>query len=264
MKRQPPLERPKSPVREETKRPPSVEKPKSPLRAKGESILDQAPAVTRASERKVPIPDRASGAKIDRKSYDPEPIPDQAPSFWRKPKDEKSPRVTIEEPPSRKGGKQTKSSEQKSNGEQRLFFDPPETASSKLRNQTIRQKLAIVNERMRIEEEEEHERESHRRAAGRRVEPELRRLAAVSRERQKHGGRGRRAENDESVKELRTRLQKVEAADVMLRRNDRSMILADVGNKHRKEERAMRSKAETEKLEKRRVAHERVAQLMKE
>jgi hypothetical protein len=93
----------------------------------------------------------------------------------------------------------------------------------------------------------------------------LRRLAAASKERQRKAfDVGGRLNNEESVRELRSRLQKVEAADVILRRSDRSLILADIGNKRQKEQRDLQSKAKNEKLQKRRVAHERVAQMMME
>jgi hypothetical protein len=130
-----------------------------------------------------------------------------------------------------------------------MFYDPGETVSTKLRNQRTRQKLALAHERAKVEAEDEREREERRLAAGRRIEPELRRLAAVSEERQQKAFRTNPASNDPaSVRQLRQILKNVEVTEVMLRRNDRSMILTDVQNKRRKEEMERAKEAEARRL----------------
>jgi hypothetical protein len=92
----------------------------------------------------VPPPKRPERAPAnDRIVYKTEPIQDRVPSCFEvkpKKKPDKSAPVERKERPEK---------------ERQMFYDPAETMSSKLRNQRIRQKLAIVPERARIEAEDE-------------------------------------------------------------------------------------------------------------
>jgi hypothetical protein len=110
----------------------------------------------------------------------------------------------------------------------------------------------VAHERERIEAEGEREREERRKRAGKRIEPELRRLAAVSEERQQKALKLSPGSNDpESVRQLREILKTVETTEVMLRRNDRSMILTDVKNRKRKERQEKEKEAEARRLQRR-------------
>jgi hypothetical protein len=211
----------------------------------------------------LPNPQRPPEKKVERIEYTVEPIPDHSPMFWRKPKKQKSPRVQFEPTPDpeKKPKKEKEEVRRKvptDESSKRLFFDPAETKSSKFRNQTIRERMAIAQERVRIEQEEEMEREAHRRAVGARVEPELKRLAEISHARQKKADRS----IGKSIGELKKVLDKVDEMEVMLRRNDRSLILVDVGNKQRKEKKKKAAQTATDRLNKRRQAHERVQRMM--
>jgi hypothetical protein len=111
--------------------------------------------------------------------------------------------------------------------------DPGETHATRLRNQRARQRLALEHERARIEAEEESDRKERRRNAGRRIEPELRRLAAASKERQQKVGRG--VEGDDKAVELRRIMKNVKKTEEIVCRNDRAIIMMEVQNIKRKE-----------------------------
>jgi hypothetical protein len=137
--------------------------------------------------------------------------------------------------------------------DRRRFYDPGETQATKLRNQRTRQRLALEHERARIEAEDERERRERRRDAARRIEPELRRLAAVSEERQRKAGRGSQTD-EKTVGHLRKIMRKVERTEVMLYRNDRAIILTEAQNRKRKEEQEMARQADLRRSQRRRCA----------
>ncbi|OHT17078.1 hypothetical protein TRFO_41309 [Tritrichomonas foetus] len=134
--------------------------------------------------------------------------------------------------------------------EKKMFYDPAETQASKLRNQRIRQKLALKHEQERILEEAEVDRLRREQEVYLQIEPELRRLAKISKERQgsskKFTGR---ANNPKSVESLQNALKKVEETEVLIRRSDRSLILKDVMNKRVKDNRERQKQDETRALE---------------
>jgi hypothetical protein len=138
----------------------------------------------------------------------------------------------------------------KSELDRRRFYDTRETHAAKLRNQRTRQRMALEHERRRVETEEESARKDRRRAAGRRIEPELKRLAAVSEERRRLAGRGVHAEK-KTVEDLRRIMRNVEGAEAMLRRNERAMAVEDIRNRERKEEIEMERQAELQRLQRR-------------
>ena len=162
--------------------------------------------------------------------------------------DQKSPRKT-----------RTKKEEEQKEKERKMFYDPAETKASKLRNQVIRQKFAVLHERKRMEEEEEYERKMKEREVGKRINPELRRLAKISEERQQKNHKFSGRFNDpKAVESLERAVKNVQGTEVMLRRNDRSMILRDCQNKRRKESLAEAKRVEIEGLQARKNANERL------
>jgi hypothetical protein len=90
-----------------------------------------------------------------------------------------------------------------------------------------------------IEAEKEREREERVTVAGKKDEPEVRRLKEISEERQRQALKvGARANDGHTVKQLQKILREVADKEVLLRRTDSSLILSDVQNKRRKEEQA--------------------------
>ena len=150
----------------------------------------------------------------------------------------------------------------KNEKERRMFYDPAETQASKLRNQRIRQKLALKHEQERLLEEAEVERLQRQHDVYLQLEPELRRLAQISKERQ---GKAKkfvgRANHPKSVESIQNALKKVDETEVLLRRNDRSLILKDVMNKRTKERREKQKSDELHSLEKRKNANEKLRKM---
>ena len=169
--------------------------------------------------------------------------------------------VKFDEPKS-PSKKLSRKAEERKEKERKMFYDPAETKASKLRNQTIRQKFAVIHEKKRMEEEEEYERRMKEREVGRRINPELRRLAKISEERQKKSQKQLGRFNDpKAVESLERAVKNVEGTEVMLRRNDRSMILRDCQNKRRKESLAEAKRVEIEGLQARKAANEKLMKM---
>lgn len=228
--------------------PPPKPKPETPTRIQYTkvNIENRQPEMVKRDS-----PKRTMVKLEEERAYEPKEIPDLSFSFVHRPK-----RKPRDQTPIREEHKSTQK-------EKQMFYDPTETVSTKLRNQRIRQKLALNRERSRIEEEEERERENRRKLTGKRIEPELRRLAAISEERQESAFKvAARVNNEASVRELKERMKKVEEEEVILRRNDRKLIMADVDNKRRKEQKENEKRVESERMDRARCEHERVVKYL--
>lgn len=120
----------------------------------------------------------------------------------------------------------------------KMFYEPAETQATRLRNQRIKQKLAIKHEQERILDEAENDRIRRQQQAALQIEPELLRLEQISKERQnkerRFTGRGN---NKKTVESIKNAINNAKNEEVLLRRNDRSLILQDVQNKINKERR---------------------------
>jgi hypothetical protein len=117
-----------------------------------------------------------------------------------------------------------------------LFESPRDTQASALRNQKIRQEMAIFHERQRLEEEEELEREERAKWVAEKIEPELKEMAAAVPARKKLVKKVQDKAITEGLKEI---LAKVDATEHMIRRNDRQLIYSDIKSRIRKETVAM-------------------------
>lgn len=146
--------------------------------------------------------------------------------------------------------------------EKRMFYDPYETYASKLRNQRIRQKLALQHEREKIAQEEEQERLERQQMVAKQLRPELKKIADEDSKKQKKEKKIPGRFNDpESVRKIRDAVKKAENTDVLLRRNDRDLILVDIQNKRRHKEQTDTRMEENRKLDARRIAKERTMKI---
>ena len=144
----------------------------------------------------------------------------------------------------------------------KMFFEPAETQASRLRNQRIKQKLAIKHEQERILDEAENERIRRQQQVALQLEPELLRLEQISKERQGKKKKIQGRSNDsKAVESIQNALENVKNTEVLLRRSDRSLILKDVNNKKLKERREKEKMDEYRMLEKRKTANERIMKM---
>ncbi|OHT07975.1 hypothetical protein TRFO_23675 [Tritrichomonas foetus] len=148
-----------------------------------------------------------------------------------------------------------------------VYYDPHETKAVRLRNQSIKQKLAIKDLQKHLEEEDEDEREWKRKKVSREIAPALKKLEAMSAfQPEDINVKIRRKEqdnNDRAVEPLCAAIRSAKNTEFIVQRETKinNVISEKNGKKHQKEERRIRD--EEEKLKMRSTRNKQLLQLWK-
>jgi hypothetical protein len=145
--------------------------------------------------------------------------------------------------------------------EERLFLDPPETAASRLRDQRIKQKLVVEQERHNLDQEELKMVKNRVESAGRRIRPDLERLEANSRNRQKRIKKRLAELDSDPMETLKRCLANVRETDALVKRCEDAFRPIDAENRRKKRERSALIKNQERELGRRKRLGEEKIQL---
>lgn len=135
-----------------------------------------------------------------------------------------------------------------------VYFDPHETKAVRLRNQTIKQKLALRKMQLHLEEEEDDERELKRKIVAREIAPALKKLEMMSQFRpddlEEKIRRKEKDNNDRAVEPLQAAIRSAKNTQFIVERENKKVQLRSEKNgiKHQKEDRIRRDEDEKLKM----------------
>ena len=134
------------------------------------------------------------------------------------------------------------------------YYDPHETRAVKLRNQCVKQRLALKETQRRLEEEDEDEREWKRKRTAKQIAPALRQLEAMSTFRKEDINEKRKRKDrdnmDRAVAPLCSAIRSAENTDFMVNRETKIVQRRSELNarKHEQRERELRREEEVRKI----------------
>ena len=134
------------------------------------------------------------------------------------------------------------------------YYDPHETRAVKLRNQCVKQRLALKETQRRLEEEDEDEREWKRKKTAKEIAPALRQLEAMSNFRKEDINEKRKRKDrdnmDRAVAPLCSAIRSAENTDFMVNRENKIVQRRSElnGRRHEQRERELRREEEVRKI----------------
>ncbi|KAK8889988.1 hypothetical protein M9Y10_034745 [Tritrichomonas musculus] len=135
-----------------------------------------------------------------------------------------------------------------------VYFDPHETKAVRLRNQTIKQKLALRKMQLHLEEEEDDERELKRKIVSREIAPSLKKLEMMSQFRpddlEDKIRRKEKDNNERAVEPLCAAIRSAKNTQFIVERENKKVQLRSEKNakKHQNDEKVKRKEEEKLKL----------------
>ena len=120
-----------------------------------------------------------------------------------------------------------------------LYIDPHETEASKLRNQAIRQKMALINAQKRMEEEDKFERDVNNRIVAAKIAPTLKKMeTAVTLQVPDINERIKKAQEDEKARAeaIERGIQAAKNTEFIAKRQERKIMAISNKNSMKKRE----------------------------
>jgi hypothetical protein len=227
------------------------------------SVIEDMEVVEREEEPELTLPDSPKA----RQKYLAELLEQNAVAEWECPK---APSVASSDPDEDEFRIPEEALTESEGGDvppriRKTYYDPHETRAARLRNQVVKQKLALREARLQLEEEDENERDIRRRIVSKQMQPTLKLLEAKSTVHLKDPVEERRKWEErnqaDAVMPLKSAIRSAVRTDPMVGRELRVLEKVMRKNDTVHEEERVKAAAAQVKLDDRKKRKERVMKL---